>query len=107
MLKRLFTKIKEMNTIRGSIYHYTAHFTTIDGKDHSFNKYRYVASEQINCSVPEYIMIDVKSDGYLEDNNGIMYPLQNVVSISWECDDVIENVILEEYQIFYDKPLDK
>ena len=52
-------------------------------------------------------MMDVKSDGYLVDNDGIMYPLQNVVSIAWECDDVIENVILHEHQVFYDKPIDK
>ena len=107
MLKKLFAKIKEMNTVRGTIYHYTAHFTTIDGKEHSFNKYRYGAPDKLKCSVPEYIMIDVKSDGYLVDNDGTMYPLQNVVSISWECDDVIENVILREHQVFYDKPLDK
>ena len=41
MLKKLFAKIKEMNTVRGTIRHYTAHFTTVDGKEHSFNKCRY------------------------------------------------------------------
>lgn len=105
MLKSLFAKIKEMNTIRGTIYHYTAHFTTIDGKTHSYNKFRYGAPKQISCTVPEYIMFGVKSDGYLKDNDGVMYPLSNVVSISWECDDIIENVALREYQIFYDKPI--
>ena len=67
MLKKLFAKIKEMNTVRGTICHYTAHFTTTDGKEHSFNKYRYGAPDKLKCSVPEYIMIDVKSDGYLKD----------------------------------------
>ena len=104
MFKKLFAKLKEMNTIRGTICHYTAHFTTVDGATHSYNKYRYGAPEQIRCSVPEYIMLDVKSDGYLKDNDGVMYPLQNVVSISWECDDTIEGVVLDEYQVFYDKP---
>ena len=107
MLKKLFAKIKEMNTMRGTICHYTAHFTTTDGEAHSFNTYRYGAPDQIKCSVPEYIMIDVKSNGYLKDNDGIMYPLQNVASIAWECASVIENVILKEYQVFYDKPIDK
>lgn len=106
MFKKLFAQIKEMNTIRGTICHYTAHFTTVDGVTHSFNKFRYGAPEQLTCSVPEYIMIDVKSDGYLKDNDGVMYPLQNVVSISWECDDTIEGVVLEECQVFYDKPID-
>lgn len=107
MLKKLLAKTKEMITIRGTLCHYTAHFTTIDGKEHSFNQYRYGTPEYLKCSVPEYIMIDVKSDGYLKDNDGIMYPLQNVVSISWECDDIIENAILKEYEVFYDKPIDK
>lgn len=106
MFKKLFAKVKEMNTIRGTICHYTAHFTTIDGTTHSFNKYRYGAPAQISCTVPEYIMMNVKSDGYLKDNDGVMYPLQNVVSISWECDDTIEGVALEEYQVFYDNPID-
>lgn len=105
MLKKLFAKVKEMIAIHGTIYHYTVHFTTIDGATHSYNKYRYGAPEQITCSIPKYIMISVKSDGYLKDNNGVMYPLQNVVSISWECDDIIEGVALKEYQVFYDKPI--
>lgn len=107
MLKKLLAKTKEKNPIRGTLCHYTAHFTTIDGKEHSSNQYRYGAPEYLECPVPEYIMIDVKTDGYLKDDDGIMYPLQNVVSISWECDDIIENAILNEYQIFYDKPIDK
>lgn len=107
MLKKLIAKFKEWDTIRGTIYHYTVHFTTVDGATHSYNRYRYGAPEQISCSVPEYIMISVKSDGYLKDNNGVMYPLQNVISISWECDDIIDGVALEEYRVFYDKPIDK
>ena len=108
MLKKLFAKIKEMNTMRGTICHYTAHFTTTDGKEHSFNKYRYGAPDKIKCSVPEYIMIDVKSNGYLKDDNGVMYPLQNVVSIYWNKDDEIHDVKLnDKYAIFFDKPIDK
>ncbi|MDO4966781.1 MAG: hypothetical protein Q4E51_08760 [Lachnospiraceae bacterium] len=107
MIKELIAKFKEWNTIRGTICHYTAHFVTTDGVSHCYTRYRYGAPEQIRCSVPEYIMIDIKSDGYLKDDNGVMYPLQNVASISWECDDIVEGVALEEYRVFYDKPIDK
>lgn len=31
-------------------------------------------------------MTDVKSDGYLKDENGVMYPIQNIVSITWQVD---------------------
>lgn len=33
------------------------------------------------------MMIDIKSDGYLEDNYGVMYPLANIVSIDWQLVD--------------------
>lgn len=48
-------------------------------------------------------MYDVRSDGYIKDDNSVMYPLQNIVSISWVCDDEIENVYAKEYKVFYTK----
>ena len=81
---------------------------TICGIMHNFTKYRSAAPERLRCSVPEYIMIDVKSNGYLKDDNGVMYPLQNVVSIYWNKDDEIHDVKLnDKYAIFFDKPIDK
>lgn len=106
MIKELIAKFKEQKTIRGTLCHYTAHFVTTDGVNHCYTHYRYGVQERIR-SIPEYIMVDVKSDGYLKDDNDVMYPLQNIVSISWECDDTIEDAVLEEYKIFYDKPIDK
>lgn len=103
-LKKFFEEIQEKETLE----HYSVRFYTTDGIMHNFTKYRYAAPERLRCSVPEYIMIDVKSNGYLKDDNGVMYPLQNVVSIYWSKDDEIHDVKLnDKYAIFFDKPIDK
>lgn len=103
-LKKFFEEIQEKETLE----HYSVRFYTTDGIMHNFTKYRYAAPERLRCSVPEYIMIDVKSNGYLKDDNGVMYPLQNVVSIYWNKDDEIHDVKLnDKYAIFFDKPIDK
>lgn len=86
-----------------TIHHFTCNFVTIDGKEHSYSGFNYVDENAIKRSGPEYIMSDVRSDGYIKDDNGVMYPLQNIVSISWVCDDEIENVYAEEYKVFYTK----
>ena len=62
-------------------------FTTVDGHKHIGFEYHYGIVERLRCSVPEYIMIDIKNDGYLEDNDGVMYPLTNIVSIDWQLVD--------------------
>lgn len=103
-LKKFFEEVQEKETLE----HYSVRFYTTDGIMHNFTKYRYAAPERLRCSVPEYIMIDVKSNGYLKDDNGVMYPLQNVVSIYWNKDDEIHDVKLnDKYAIFFDKPIDK
>lgn len=96
--------IKEINNTKGTICHYTAHFKTIDGTEHICSKFNYIAPDKINCSAPEYIMSYVREDGYMTDDNDVMYILQNIISIQWECDDIIDNVKLEDYQVFYNKP---
>lgn len=98
-----FDLMKFMST-RGTVYHYTVHFVTIDGNNHTFTKYNYAARDNLICTVPEYIMTDIKSDGYLYDDNMTMYPLNNIISISWECDDIIEGIPLKENKIFYEIP---
>ena len=103
-LKKFFEEIQEKETLE----HYSVRFYTTDGIIHNFTKYRYAVPERLRCSVPEYIMIDVKSNGYLKDDNGVMYPLQNVVSIYWSKDDEIHDVKLnDKYAIFFVKPIDK
>lgn len=32
-------------------------------------------------------MISIKDDGYIKDEEGVVYPIQNVVSITWQVDD--------------------
>lgn len=77
-------------------------FTTVDGNTHTGFEYNYGIVERLLCSVPEYMMIDIKSDGYLEDNCGVMYPLTNIVSIDWQLVDEKEEAEdkFGEYQIF-------
>ena len=41
-------------------------------------------------------MIDIKSDGYIEDQNDVMYPLQNILSIDWKLFD--EKVVLDNFR---------
>lgn len=69
-----------------SAVHYTAEFVTVDGVKHYDNHFHYVNPDVLVCTVPEFLMINVK---YFKDDNGIMYPLQNVVSIHWVLDSII------------------
>ena len=55
-------------------------------------------------------MIDIKSDGYIEDQNDVMYPLQNILSIDWKLID--EKVVLDNFRhefevIFTDREVEK
>lgn len=62
-------------------------FTTIDGDTHIGSGYNYGIAERFRCSIPEFIMIDVKDDGYLKDDKNVMYPLANIISIDWKLED--------------------
>lgn len=93
-----FKKIIEKEMI--PVVHYSAKFKTVDGEEHVFNHFRYADPTSIVCTIPEFIMIGVKSDGYLADNDGNMYPLNNIVSISWIEDDT-KQVEKEPYHTFY------
>lgn len=63
---------------------FRTNFTTVDGAQHVGVTYNWAIAERIKCTVPEYIMISVKSDGYLMDADRVMYPLYNIISIEWE-----------------------
>ena len=68
------------------VIHYSVYFKTIDGNKHSYTHFRYADPTQLNCSIPEYLMCLVKNDGYFQDDNDLMYPLQNVIQIEWKED---------------------
>lgn len=89
----------EKNTI--TAIHYTAVFTTIDNEKHEYSRFNYINSEKITCTVPEYLMIYVKRDGYIKDDANIMYPLQNVISIQWVMDSMINAVETNPYEVIY------
>lgn len=94
-MKKIFKKDKI------TIQKYKPFFITIDNIKHEGLEYNWGIVDRLRCSVPEYIMIDIKSDGYIEDENKIMYPLSNIISIEWK---LIEEKIVEDnfgdYQIF-------
>lgn len=69
------------------VIHYSVYFKTIDGNTHQYTHFRYADPVQLNCSIPEYLMCLVKNDGYFQDDNDLMYPLQNVIQIEWKEDD--------------------
>lgn len=65
----------------------SAHFKTIDGEEHyTGNRWKWLRVSGLLYSGGDYLMINIKSDGYLKDENGVMYPIQNVVSITWQVD---------------------
>ncbi len=80
--KNLFKKEPEMITV----YSYRAIFKTIDGEIH-YSYFNYLDLDTLTCDGPAYIMIGKK---YLKDENGVMYPLQNIISIKWEINDAKE-----------------
>ena len=81
-------------------------FITTDGLEHKGYKYNWFNADGLLCTVPEYIMIYIKSDGYIKDQNDVMYPLQNILSIDWKLID--EKVVLDNFShelkvVFTDK----
>ena len=61
-----------------------ATFKTVDDEEHSFRHHLYIDPNTLRCSIPEWIMIDVKHEGYIIVGN-TTYPLQNIISIDWRC----------------------
>lgn len=73
-------------------------FTTIDGNTHIGNEYKYGIVERLLCTIPEYIMIDIKSDGYIKDHRNVMYPLANIMSIDWTLED--EKIVEDSFNMY-------
>ena len=95
--KRRYKKPKTITLQRFQPY-----FTTIDNVVHEgIDTYKWANANGLRCSVPEYLMIDIKSDGYIEDKECVMYPMQNIMSIKWKL--LEEKIVLDEFyrEIFF------
>lgn len=80
--KNFFKKEPEMITV----YSYRATFKTIDGEIH-YSYFNYLDIDNLTCDGPTYLMLGKK---YLKDENGVMYPMQNIISIKWEVNNAKE-----------------
>jgi hypothetical protein len=86
--KKKIAEIKKPKTTTLEQYH--IHFKTVDGEMHKFTRLCAANPNAIVCSIPDYYMIDKK---YLEDDEDVKYPINNIISIRFELVDTIENVI--------------
>ena len=87
--KKKTIEVKKPNTTTLEKYH--IHFKTIDGEMHTFTRLCAANPNAITSKdVPNYYMIDRK---YLEDDEEVKYPINNIISIRFELVEEIENVI--------------
>lgn len=100
-----FKNVKQKKRKTTRLQRFQPLFITVDGVKHEgTDRYNWANSNSLRCTVPEYLMIDINSNGYIKDKNSIMYPLSNVLSIEWIL--LEEKIVLDdfdhEYQIFFD-----
>ena len=98
----MFKKIKKLfEKEKVTVQKFKPFFITTDGIEHEGLNYNWAISNRLRRTVPQYLMIDIKTDGYMKDINEIMYPLTNIISIRW---DLLEEKIVEdkfsEYKLF-------
>ena len=98
--KWLYKKIYGEKNIVTAI-HYTVSFTTIDNEKHKYSYFSHINPDSITCSIPEYLMLFIKKNGYIKDDAGIMYPLQNIISIEWTMDSTIKAIETNPYEACY------
>lgn len=99
----MFWKIKDKKPKTITLQRFQPYFTTIDNVVHEgIDTYKWANANGLRCSVPEYLMIYVKSDGYMEDKEHVMYLIQNIISIKWKL--LEEKIVLDEFyrEIFFD-----
>lgn len=86
--KRKTTEVEKPKTTTLEKYH--IHFKTVDGEMHKLTRLYAANPNAISCSIPNFYMIDRK---YLEDDEEVKYPVNNIISIRFELVKTIENVI--------------
>lgn len=88
-LKKKITEATKPKTTTLEKYH--IHFKTIDGEMHTFTRLCAANPNAITSrDIPNYYMIDRK---YLEDDEEVKYPINNIISIKFELMEEIKNVI--------------
>ena len=107
MLKKIKNLLSKINSpINSHFEKWVCSFVTVDNKIHlrHYDKLWSKASGLI-CTVPEYLMIENKECGYLKDDEGVMYPLENIVSIKWmlleECDRKLPDTMEAGRKIYF------
>jgi hypothetical protein len=99
MLKGLFNKIKKFTEPETTtLLKHQIRFTTVDGKEHLFTGCAWVDPNVLRCTCAEYYLIGQK---FLQDDDNIQYPMENILSIKFEPVDYKENVITKRYQVYY------
>lgn len=90
MIRKIQNKIlKKQNTI--TLEHYSLEFKTVDGEIHSYTKMCYGDPDSVLCSLGEFYLH--QQGKYIKDDEGVIYPIKNIVWIKSSVDDVIPNVI--------------
>jgi hypothetical protein len=72
-----------------------AEFKTTDGECHTSHKTNWYNISNLLCSASDYKMINIKSNGYIKDLLGTVFPLTNVVSIKWN---IVDKRTIEYYE---------
>ena len=100
MLKKIINTFKKTVAPKTTnLLKHHIHFTTVDGVKHTFTGVAWMDPEVIRCSCSEYYLIGEK---FMKDDNGVHYPMENVLSIEFEPVDYKENVIVKDrYKVFY------
>lgn len=85
-------------------------FSTVDGEIHIGQNNNWANRDGLSCSVEKYLTKKIINDGYMQDENSVMYPIGNIISIKWEL--VEEKLFIENTDpykgIFYnDEELEK
>ena len=76
-----------------TVQKYKSFFVTTDGERHEGVDSKWGIVGRLSSTIPQYLMRDIKIAQYIEDKDGVMYPLSNVVSIKWE---LLEERIVED-----------
>lgn len=87
----IFKERKRFKPNTTTLSKYKIVFKTVDGAEHEFNQMNYIDTSTIRCSVGE---IYLDNEHFLKDDDGCLYPIENLLEIRFVLVDTIENVIV-------------